>query len=62
MSEAGFDLADVTLDMGFVREDGKTLIAQPVLEPKRMWTLDDLRRCDYEVVKPPAPPVVELAA
>jgi len=50
------------LDMGFVREDGKTLIAQPVLEPKRMWTLDDLRRCGYEVVKPPAPPVVELAA
>ncbi len=53
----GFNLADVTLDMGFVRQDGKTLIAQPVLEPKRMWTIDDLRRCDYEVVKPPPPPI-----
>jgi Methane/Phenol/Toluene Hydroxylase/YHS domain len=52
----GFDLADVTLDMGFVREDGKTLIAQPVLEPKRMWTIDDIRRCQYEVKMPPPPP------
>ena len=51
------------MDMGFVREDGKTLIAQPVLEPKRMWTIDDLRRCDYEVVKPPPPPTAaELVA
>ncbi|MDO8432189.1 MAG: hypothetical protein Q7S58_07230 [Candidatus Binatus sp.] len=32
--------------------DGKTLIAQPVLKPKRMWTIDDIRRCKYEVVSP----------
>jgi methane monooxygenase component A alpha chain/propane monooxygenase large subunit len=48
----GWDLADVVLDFGYVREDGKTLIAQPVLEPKRMWTVEDIRRCQYEVVSP----------
>jgi hypothetical protein len=58
----GFDLADVTVDMGFVREDGKTLIAQPTLDGAPMWTLDDVRRCQYEVKKPPAPPVVSLEA
>jgi propane monooxygenase large subunit len=33
--------------MGFVRDDGKTLTAQPHLDlnPKKMWTLDHLRRC-----------------
>jgi propane monooxygenase large subunit len=32
--------------MGFVRDDGKTLTAQPHLDldPKKMWTLDHLRR------------------
>jgi 1,2-phenylacetyl-CoA epoxidase catalytic subunit len=48
----GWDLADVILDLGYLREDGKTLIAQPVLEPKRMWTVDDVRACRYEVVSP----------
>jgi propane monooxygenase large subunit len=33
--------------MGYVRDDGKTLVAQPHLDldPKKMWTLDHLRRC-----------------
>jgi hypothetical protein len=57
----GYELSDVIRDMGFVREDGETLIAQPALEPKRMWTLDDIKRCDYEVRKPPPPPLVEVA-
>ncbi|MGE0487544.1 MAG: hypothetical protein AB7Q81_25600 [Gammaproteobacteria bacterium] len=57
----GFELSEVTRDMGFVREDGKTLIAQPTLDPKRMWTLEDLRRCDYVVQKPPPPPLAEVA-
>jgi YHS domain-containing protein len=48
----GWDLADVILDLGFVREDGKTLMAQPLLELRRMWTLDDIRRCHYEVKSP----------
>ena len=57
----GFELSEVTRDMGFVREDGKTLIAQPTLASKRIWTLDDIRRCDYVVKKPPPPPLVEAA-
>jgi propane monooxygenase large subunit len=33
--------------MGFVRDDGKTMTAQPHLDldPKKMWTLDHMRRC-----------------
>ena len=34
--------------MGYVRDDGKTMTAQPHLQlgdPKKMWTLDHLRRC-----------------
>lgn len=40
------DLADIVEDLGYVRDDGKTLIPQPHLElddPKKMWTLDHLR-------------------
>lgn len=48
----GWDLADVILELGYLREDGKTLMAQPLLEPKRMWTVDDIRRCRYEVTSP----------
>jgi methane monooxygenase component A alpha chain/propane monooxygenase large subunit len=57
----GFELSAVTRDMGFVREDGRTLIAQPTLESKRLWTLEDIKRCDYVVQKPPPPPLVEAA-
>ena len=57
----GYELSEVTRDMGFVREDGETLIAQPALDPKRMWTLADIKRCDYEVKKPPPPPLVDVA-
>lgn len=41
----GWDLADAIQDMGFVRPDGKTLVAQPHLsfEEKDMWTLDHVR-------------------
>jgi hypothetical protein len=48
----GWDLADVIIDLGYVREDGQTLMAQPVLQPRRMWTIDDIRRCRYEVTSP----------
>ena len=42
----GWNWADVVTDMGYVRDDGKTMIAQPHLnlDPKKMWTLDHLRR------------------
>ena len=43
----GWNWADVVSDMGCVRDDGKTMTAQPHLnlDPKKMWTLDHLRRC-----------------
>ena len=43
----GWNWADVVSDMGFVRDDGKTMIAQPHLklgDQSKMWTLDHLRR------------------
>ena len=42
----GKDLADIITDLGYVRDDGKTLIPQPHLDlddPKKLWTLDDMR-------------------
>lgn len=49
----GWNWADVVADMGYVRDDGKTMTAQPHLnlDPKKMWTLDHLRRMD-PVVSP----------
>ena len=43
----GWNWADLVSDMGMVREDGNTMTAQPHLDldPKKMWTLDHLRRC-----------------
>lgn len=45
-------LADVILALGYVRQDGKTLLAQPTLSTKRMWTVDDIRRVGYTVRNP----------
>jgi propane monooxygenase large subunit len=42
----GQDLADIVTDLGYVRDDGKTLTPQPHLDlddPKKLWTLDDIR-------------------
>jgi len=41
----GQDLADIVVDLDYVRDDGKTLVPQPHLDldPKKMWTLDDVR-------------------
>ena len=38
----GWSVADVLRDMGTLRDDGKTLVAQPHLnlDPKKMWTVD----------------------
>ena len=40
-----WDLADVIKDLGFVRDDDKTLVPQPHLrfQESEMWTLDDVR-------------------
>lgn len=53
----GMELSEVIKTLGFVRDDGNTLMAQPELEPKRMWTLDDIRKTDYVVQRPPVPPI-----
>jgi propane monooxygenase large subunit len=41
----GKDLGDIMQDLGYVRDDGHTLIPQPHLDldPKKMWTLDEVR-------------------
>jgi hypothetical protein len=51
----GKELSQVIQELGFVRDDGKTLMAQPELEPKRLWTLEDIRKANY-IVERPAPP------
>jgi propane monooxygenase large subunit len=39
------DVAEIMQKLGYVRDDGKTLIPQPHLDldPKKMWTLDEAR-------------------
>jgi propane monooxygenase large subunit len=41
----GRDLAEIVEDLGYVRDDGRTLVAQPrvSLDSKDMWTIDDVR-------------------
>lgn len=48
----GWDLADVIKDLGFVRDDGKTLVPQPHLhfDDSKMWTLDHVK--GYELRSP----------
>jgi methane monooxygenase component A alpha chain/propane monooxygenase large subunit len=48
----GWDLADVILDLSYIRPDGKTLIGQPMLEMERLWTIDDIRKLGYEIKNP----------
>jgi propane monooxygenase large subunit len=48
----GWELSELVRDLGFVRTDGKTLIAQPHLENDNMWTLDDVRSMDFHVQSP----------
>jgi alkene monooxygenase alpha subunit len=48
----GWDLADMVVELGYLRPDGKTLIAQPHLNPDNLWTIDDIRRLKYEIKNP----------
>lgn len=48
----GWDLADVILDLGYVRPDGVTLMGQPSVSLERLWTIDDIRRIGFEVKDP----------
>jgi len=44
------DVADVLVDQGFVRPDGKTLIPQPhvIFDDKYMWTLDKVKGIEFQ--------------
>lgn len=48
----GWELSEVIQSLGFVRADGKTLIAQPHLKAERRWTLADIRAHQLEVISP----------
>jgi len=48
----GMDLADVVRDLGFVRADGKTLMAQPHLREGDRWTLADLEAIGLTIESP----------
>ena len=45
----GKDLADIIKDLGYVRDDGETLIPQPHLDltPDKMWKLSDVRGIQF---------------
>lgn len=58
----GQNMADVVRHLGYVRPDGITLMAQPELDAKRLWTLDDVRACDFDIVRPAMPPMLNRAA
>ena len=46
----GWEWQDIVRDLGFVRSDGKTLVAQPNLnfDEKGMWTVDHLKGLGYQ--------------
>ena len=48
----GVDMADFIEQGGFLRADGKTLIAQPTLKRDRQWTIDDIRALKIELRDP----------
>jgi methane monooxygenase component A alpha chain len=50
----GLELSEYVLREGLVRADGVTLVAQPHLstEDRDLWTVDDLRRHEIEIVDP----------
>ena len=41
----GQDLAEIISDLGYVRDDGETLVPQPHLDldPKKMWKLENVK-------------------
>lgn len=45
----GWGLDEVIVELGLIRPDGKTLIAQPHVSDERMWTIDDIRRIGWEL-------------
>jgi hypothetical protein len=48
----GWDLADVVSELGYLRPDGNTLIAQPHLNLDQLWTIGDICRLNFEIRNP----------
>lgn len=48
----GWEASAVIRELGFIRADGETLIAQPHLREERRWTLADIRRHGLHFVSP----------
>lgn len=50
----GWDLSEVVRQLGFVRSDGETLVAQPHHsdDPAMMWTLSDIEHCNVKIQSP----------
>jgi propane 2-monooxygenase large subunit len=46
----GWDLEDVFKDLGYVRNDDKTLVPQPhvLFDDSKMWTLDHVRGIEFQ--------------
>jgi propane 2-monooxygenase large subunit len=48
----GWEASEVITDLGYVREDGETLIAQPHLNAERRWKLSDIRAHNCVLTSP----------
>lgn len=48
----GYSLDEYIVENKLVRADGKTLLAQPSLDWEKMWTVDDIRKWEYEIKDP----------
>ena len=48
----GWELSEIVADLGFLRADGKTMIAQPHLGDDGRWTLEHLRARGIEIASP----------
>ncbi len=48
----GYSIDQFIVEAGLLRPDGKTLVAQPSLDPEKMWTIDDVAAWGYEIKDP----------
>lgn len=58
----GLSLAEYVRMNGLLREDGRTLLAQPTLDNSRMWTIEDIEAIDYQFEDPLRKMAAEAAA
>lgn len=48
----GKDLSEVIRELGLLRLDGKTLVGQPSLDPRKMWTIEDIEKMNVTIKDP----------